>query len=496
MKLDLEEFPPFEPLLLKVCASAFTRGLESLRAMGLPADSHESVRQALTSVQAQRRFIRGVHTGYDQAQSIIGFHVVAWERQVRDIECLRSTKPRSAHVDLDAKISLLRDRQLVLRRVLDAILFSITGHELQILRRMTLDNRTHRIDPDVVETTLAEAGRLNRESRYRFNLVCDLTTIVQVGDLIQIDKAPGSRATWRIVELKSGRVNKELKGYLDRGKTALDESALKEIETKLGRSAVSQAKRMERQMFRADQVESMVRTDRAIDARTGEKIRTNTQRLYTDHYGPALENLIKKGATDLAVQTIERCLHFVCLPGDRFDAIGGLLAVRHLFFHMMHREASCSFNGAGDHKVELDRLKKIAPLFDFVELNLRDGFMQPLFMFPLDFPITARLVSGQIRLFTVMNFEELIRMGREEGIPMRWTTAKETEGVKRFAPIIPGSPGARGIHIAFEGDDAHTMLAGALFRVYSDLTTPSGLLAMAKSYPQHRREMEVAETEE
>jgi hypothetical protein len=310
---------------------------------GLPADSHVAIRQALTSVQAQRRFILGVHTGYDQAQRVDRFSRGRMERQVREIERLRATKPRSAHEELAGKINLLRDRQLVLRRVLDAILFSIIGHELQILRRMTLDNKTHRIDPDVVEITLAEAGRLNRESRYRFNLVSDLTTIVQVGDLIQIDKVLGNRATWRIVELKSGRVNKELKGYLDRGKTALDESALQEIETKIGPARRIPGEANGAPGVQADQVESMAKTDHAIDARTGEMIRTNTQRLYTDHYGPTLEELIKKGATDLAVRTIERCLHFVCLPQERLDAIGGPHAVRHLFYHMMHREASCSF---------------------------------------------------------------------------------------------------------------------------------------------------------
>jgi hypothetical protein len=99
--------------------------------------------------------------------------------------------------------------------------------------------------------------------------------------------------------------------------------------------------------------------------------------------------------TDLAVQTIERCLHFVCLPQERLNVVGGLLAVRHVFYHLMHTEASCSFEGGGDPKDELEILKKIAPFFDFVELNMRDGFMEPLFIFPLDFPITARLVSGQ-----------------------------------------------------------------------------------------------------
>jgi hypothetical protein len=348
------------------------------------------------------------------------------------------------------------------------------------------------MDPDVVERTLVEAGRLNRESRYRFNLVCDLTTIIQVGDLIQIDKVPG-RHTWQIIELKSGRVNMELKGYLDREENPLDESALKEIETKLGRHAVSQARRMERQMFRADQVVSMAKTDRAIDARTGKIIRSNPVRLDTDHYGPTLGNLIKKGSIDLAVQTIERCLHFVCLPQERLDVIGGLFAVRHIFYHLMHPEAPCSFKAGDDPKDELDALQKIAPFFDFVELTMRDGFMEPLFMFPLEFPITARLVLGKIRLFTVMDFEELIQMGREDDIPMRWATPKETEHIKRFVPIIPGSPSARGIRIDSEGDNAGTMLAGSLFRVYANLTTPRCLLKMAKSHPQHRQQIEAAE---
>ena len=120
----------------------------------------------------------------------------------------------------------------------------------------------------------------------------------------------------------------------------------------------------------------------------------------------------------------------------------------------MRPEAPCSFEVGGDPKDELDTLQKVAPFFDFVELNLRDGFMEPLFIFPLDFLITARLVLGKIRLFTVMDFEELIRMGREDDIPMRWATPKETEDIKRFVPIIPGSPGARGIRVEFEGDDA------------------------------------------
>ena len=66
---------------------------------------------------------------------------------------------------------------------------------------------------------------------------------------------------------------------------------------------------------------------------------------------------------------------------------------------------------------------------------------------------------------------------------MRWATPKETQHLGRFVSIIPGSPGARGIRINSESDNASTMLAGWLFRVYANLTTPRCLLKMAKSYP-------------
>ena len=135
----------------------------------------------------------------------------------------------------------------------------------------------------------------------------------------------------------------------------------------------------------------MAKTDHAVDARTGRIVRSNSIRIDTDHYGHVLRNLIKKGSTDLTVQTIERCLHFVCLPQERLDVVGGLRGVRHIFYHLMHPEAPCSFEADDDPKDELDALQKI-PFFDFVELNLRDGFMEPLFMYPLEFPIKARLV--------------------------------------------------------------------------------------------------------
>ena len=86
MELDLEGFPRFEPLLAKVSTVAFTHSLETLRAMGFVADSHDAVRRALIGDQARRRFIRSVHTGYDQAQRTIGSQTVEWERQIRDLE--------------------------------------------------------------------------------------------------------------------------------------------------------------------------------------------------------------------------------------------------------------------------------------------------------------------------------------------------------------------------------------------------------------------------
>ena len=59
-----------------------------------------------------------------------------------------------------------------------------------------------------------EAGKHTLEGRG----VVDVTTSVQLGDLILIDRTPPGSGKWKVIELKGGVVNEVLSGLLEDSK--------------------------------------------------------------------------------------------------------------------------------------------------------------------------------------------------------------------------------------------------------------------------------------
>lgn len=190
----------FEQLLRKVMFLAFEAGKHTLEGHGFRLPDIQ------TDERAYRQFIRACHYGYDKAQDLIGRSVVDYEISARAAEAgareARSRRDtRTAH-DLLELAAGLRSRQLILRRVLDAILYLALMPEEWILRHVATAAETRRIDSVVVRRTLDIAREMNARSRYH-------------GDLILIDNTPPGPRRWEVIELKHGSVNEVLGGVID-----------------------------------------------------------------------------------------------------------------------------------------------------------------------------------------------------------------------------------------------------------------------------------------
>ena len=106
MEVDLEGLPPFSPKsLLKVHQSA---RIYSGASISLGHGNHNGLERCGTKAvsdkpQVRRRFIRSVHTGYDQAQSAAGRYVIEWgARNPANLE--RVERPVSPGVSILALI--------------------------------------------------------------------------------------------------------------------------------------------------------------------------------------------------------------------------------------------------------------------------------------------------------------------------------------------------------------------------------------------------------
>lgn len=96
---------------------------------------------------------------------------------------------------------MVERRQLVLRRLMDAILFQVLYPDHRATRYFATQTRTQPIDPDVLRRTAETAHRRNREDRLKCHAICDLTSIAQIGDLIRVDRSIPTGG-WTIIELK------------------------------------------------------------------------------------------------------------------------------------------------------------------------------------------------------------------------------------------------------------------------------------------------------
>ena len=144
----------------------------------------------------QRDFFASCHRGYEKAQT-------------RILELVRTLHSNPMLTD-DEKLY----RELIYRRVVDAIAFTILRTESHVARRLELHDVPPNLDFTTMTAAKREVDRLNDESRLTFALLADLTTFIHVADVLRVDFRSGVPSV-HLVELKSGRVNNLLLSQLE-----------------------------------------------------------------------------------------------------------------------------------------------------------------------------------------------------------------------------------------------------------------------------------------
>lgn len=482
--VDTQDLPPFKPTLLSIVKMAFTAGLQALSSRG---QTLEAIRKDRI---ARDRFLRGCHRGYDKAQQRIGAEVLALQQHIeaaeRELARLRQLKDPNRVKTYD-RITVLRNRQLALRRIIDAVLHVITNFDTWILRRLLLEDRPHDIDKKVLQKTLDVAERRNGANRLRFSLVADLSTIVQIGDLVEISFDSGGRR-WKVIELKEGRINEILSGML--GSAEADGPEIeRRVETTLGKEALKQARRMRRQMHRLSEFHRIITTDRGSDPRTNVPIVITGDRFLTENYLDAIGRIVRSArTTGFGAASIPGGIHLVALRRDRVarDYIG---AVNHVFFHMRYPDRACTLNEGGNRTLEeLHDMGDGSVFVDLVAHSMHAQWGTPVY-FWLKPDETPDLVVGDVRIFAQFDANAFFALAAKEGIQLSWVTGRQAEILKkeRVSREIPGSPGAWGINAVLPDGSKQTLLAGFIARAIADLTTPRQLIDSIKMHPEQMR---------
>jgi len=480
MILDDKALPSFEPILASLYELAQHNGLSDLKKRGVdPKDlkNNPSVR---------RDFIRACHYGYDLAQRTIAKLVIEMDEDIRrrtsDLKAHRREKPSDAQ-DILRLIQIIRNRQVTLRRLIDSILYTMIRAQNWLFRRFTIDMRIHNIDPIVLHRTIQEAVVRNREERMKFNLVSDLSTVVQIGDLIEIDASATGEGKWKVIELKQGKMNEILSGLIAREKISGD--AVSTAKNTFGDKAAKQTHRMTRQIRRVGELERIVETDKGLDPQYQLETLMTPDSIVLDNFYSEIEKvyLHAKKYGSGAVE-INSCLRIFAINRDKTNNRAKATAA-HQFFHMANRGRPCAFSADGsstDRSEEGQMLSKVPYFEDIVDYNFSVPMADPIFAWPND-ELIFDLVMGRVRVFVQFDYDSFFRFAKTHNVQIRWIRGKEADELKKVSMRLPGTDDAWGVLVELPTGDRFTLLAGFLARPYMNWTTPHQMLEMIKGFP-------------
>lgn len=419
-----------------------------------------------------REFISRCHRGYEKAQD----YAVQLVEQI-----LGGTDSPSA-----------RNWQLLhIRKVMDAIAYTILGGQSYVIRRLSTHGVPPVLDLRVLRNANEEARRRNRISRLTFSLLADLTTSIHVADLLTIDFRL-QPAKVDFIELKSGKVNTMLLSQLEHYTPTEEAIGKIDDDAAIAAEHKAQAKRMLRQRVRLARIDEIILTDKGIEPSLKMPFRLSKEFVVEESYDNLVDDLLTKANEGgRAAASYAWCLHFGAATGDDPDAAKRRAAEAALFAaHSHYESATAQVRGIIDEVRALIPPTHSLRLIDVVHSNISATSARPFPIWAISPENRLELVSQRIALAVAFDIGGFIAMGQALEIPMRLSTRKEA------ARLLNGIPqhekltwGNRALVYTLDAYEI-TALAGMFSRFVNDLTNPVQFLRDAKrvgvGLPQQR----------
>ena len=377
-------------------------------------------------------YLRAVHRGFTAAQEILFDRLVA----------LHST-PSGARTPTQL------GEVLLLRKFADTIAWQILDRQLYLARQLYRGQTPVSLVAGNAPSLLEAARSISAEPHDSFALIADLTSFVQVGDLLAMQPSQGGLT---LAEVKEGEVNTRLLDLLEDGTSGYTAAALTEIKQKYGHKGIEQAERILRQKARMKGVADAVNTGLGVEPASSLPLVVGEIKdppLTWDH---TLDRLIKDSEG----------------PGWAIDVVDDVLFVG-AYRGQMRLAATRIFRGWLDG-VGIHPETPIIPL----SLSLIHPLALPPFARSIDFDSAMAIAFGQCHVLMAVSIDNLISMANNHGLALRWSTRKEKGrfNIKGVHPVT------RGRHILL-ADHKGALIAiqdGLLMRMEFHGLSPLGAL--------------------
>lgn len=346
----------------------------------------------------------------------------------------------------------------ILRHFADFIAWQLFKGQYFMARRFHSGDKSR---PDLLNTNFQSvinaANYFHKESPLNFALITDLTTFIDVGDILL-----ASPNTLTIVECKSGEVQNKVHKLIDELKgddwMKAIEKLVKENSKKGAKSILDQTQRTINQLHKGTKARDFIRNEAGTDTFSDKEVQIFESKIpeqnYYDKIIEAFNDAIIPGYSSGAIEDV---IFFAVFRNNKVDMAFDI-------FNAMANELS-------------GRTHRTNYLYQ-LELPIK----QPLFFKPFGEEIIFELLTGRLKLFLVIDIDKLIELFNSTGIKARWMTRKETNKYLDDKPMYrPYMYENQAIQV--EVADRKLVLGSQfLTKILLDNVTPSSFVDQYKSY--------------
>lgn len=403
-----------------------------------------------------------VHKGFRIGQAIIIEEILKlyYDKKQLKVEYIgaRNSKYEKLKKYINSELKIIEHRIKILRHLADFVAWQMLGHQYFRARRFYSGDKGR---PDLFETNLESVieavAYFHRKDPINFALITDLTTFIDVGDLLL-----SSEKSLSIVECKSGSVQWEVDVLIrelgkDNWKDVV-ENLVKVKGKKRAGDMLKQASRTLNQMDKGTRVTTFLNNEEGKDTFTDSQVNIYESKIpLQNYYEKLIESFTESIVSGYSLNVIENIVFYAVIR------------------NVSANEGYKIFTGL------LDDLEIRSQNIDYLH-QLDIPIKEPLFVKPFSKEIMIELLMGRIKLFLAIDLDGLIQMFNERGIQARWMSRKETNKYLDSKPqYIPYMNNHQGILITI---DKHEIVLGSQFltKILLDNITPSSFIDQYKSY--------------
>lgn len=406
------------------------------------------------SNEQKEKFIKLCHEGARIGQNLILeelLFIVKSRTEINDeLKKAGSDKKKELKAELDA----LKYNEAILRSFMDFLFWNVLGNQGWKARRFYSGNRNR---PSLNASNLSSLRRtvqhLHDAEPDSLALISDLTSFVDIGDIIHIKKGG-----YDVIEVKEGILNKKILNFFhDKSDTSIEDQI--KLILANGENPKHILKQMDRML---KQMEKAIKSKKLLEDEKGEDpfLKNNVQIIESeapinDYFDDMLQLFEEVNNKNWSYRIIDGVL-MIGMYKDKFSSAGNML-ISELSHHIFGKKY---------------------PIFHYAH-QIYMPIKEPIFYKPFGKEVLFDILFQRIKIYLCLNLDGFIKMFNESGIKAQWLSRKKTHEYLDKGLPAPFRFDNKAITIAVNGKE---IVLGDIFlsRIIYDNVKPSSIIEMYK----------------